>query len=412
MFDLYFCPRVAKRLRTSPDADWLGSLLAVLHRDGYARLTVQSYLRKAELFGRWLRRHCRSLATVTDADVQTFAIRPPLRQLRCNARSAGHHLLRHLRDRGLAPLRPAPASARIERVVAAYDAHLRDAAGLPGATRLYRRRYAREFLCAVFGTGPIRWPRLRSDHVREFVAGYGRTGRVATAQVAAGGLRSFLRWLQFLGRTGPALVAAVPLFPRWRLAALPPVLTDEQLAGLLARFDRSTPVGRRDHAIAVCLIDLGLRVGEVADLTLDDVDAAAGTLRLAAGKPRRERVLPMPDRVCRAVLDYVRRDRPETTARHLFVRHRLPLGAPVTRELVRGVIRRAYAAVPGCEGLTGTHILRHTAASRLRAGADLKRIADILGHRSIDTTAAYAKVDVERLATVALPWPTAGEVRP
>jgi integrase/recombinase XerD len=413
MFDLYFCPRVARRLRTSPDADWLGSLLADLHRDGYARLTVQFYLREAELFGRWLRRHRRSLATLTDADVRAFATRPPLRRLRCNARSAGHHLLRHLRDRGLVPPRPAPAPARIERVVAAYDAHLRDAAGLADATRLYRRRYAREFLTATFGTRPIRWSRLRPEHIREFVAGYGRTGRVASAQVAADGLRSFLRWLQLRGRIGPELVASVPLFPRWRLAALPPVLTDDQLTGLLARFDRSTPVGRRDHAIAVCLIDLGLRVGEVADLTLDDVDAAAGTLRLVAGKPRRDRVLPMPERVRRAVLDYVRRDRPGTTARHLFVRHRLPLGAPVTRELVRGVIRRAYAAAPGCERLTGTHILRHTAASRLlRAGADLKRIADILGHRSIDTTAAYAKVDVDRLAAVALPWPAAGEVQP
>jgi site-specific recombinase XerD len=231
--------------------------------------------------------------------------------------------------------------------------------------------------------------------------------------MAAGGLRSFFRWLQFRGRIGPELIAAVPLFPRWRLAALPPVLTDDQLTGLLARFDRSTPVGRRDHAIAVCLIDLGLRVGEVANLTLDDVDAAAGIIQLVAGKPRRARILPMPERVRRVVLDYIRRDRPGTTARHLFVRHRLPLGAPVTRELVRGVIRRAYAVVPGCERLTGTHILRHTAASRLlRAGADLKRIADILGHRSIDTTAIYAKVDVDRLAAVALPWPVAGEVHP
>src|SRR6476619_63753 len=122
MFDLYFCPRVAKRLRASPDADWLGSFLADLHRDGYARLTVQLYLREAELFGRWLRRHRRPLATLTDADVRAFATRPPLRRLRCNARSAGHHLLRHLRARGLVPPRPAQPPARIDRVVAASDA--------------------------------------------------------------------------------------------------------------------------------------------------------------------------------------------------------------------------------------------------------------------------------------------------
>ncbi|QDU21930.1 hypothetical protein ETAA1_39040 [Urbifossiella limnaea] len=140
MFDRCFCPRVARRLRASPDADWLGSFLAALHRCGYARLTVQFYLREAELFGRWLRRHHRSLTTLTDADVRRFATRPPLRRLRCNARSAGHHLLRHLRDRGLVPPRPAPAPARIERVVAAYDTHLRDAAGLARQARTFSGR--------------------------------------------------------------------------------------------------------------------------------------------------------------------------------------------------------------------------------------------------------------------------------
>jgi site-specific recombinase XerD len=158
--------------------------------------------------------------------------------------------------------------------------------------------------------------------------------------------------------------------------------------------------------------DLGLRCGEVADLTLDDLDEAAGTLRVAAGKSRRGRVLPTPARVLRAVVAYVRRDRPASPDRHLFLRLRTPAGVGVSRALVRGVIRRGLARVPGCEGRTGTHVLRHTAATRLhRAGADVKRVADILGHRSIDTAAIYAKVDLGRLSAVALPWPVAGEVR-
>lgn len=83
----------------------------------------------------------------------------------------------------------------------------------------------------------------------------------------------------------------------------------------------------------------------------------------------------------------------------------------MSRELVRGVMRRAYAVVGGCEKWTGTHVLRHTAATRLhRAGADLKRVADILGHRSIDTTVIYTKVDLVRLVEVALPWPGSKEV--
>ena len=208
------------------------------------------------------------------------------------------------------------------------------------------------------------------------------------------------------------MARAVPRFPRRRLAALPPTLSDDQLTGILAGFNDSTATGRRDAAMALCLIDLGLRVGEVARLTLGDVDEAAGTLRLATGKPRRSRIVPMSVRVRRAVSKYIRGDRAATADGLLFVRHRLPVGEPVTRELIRGVIRRAYARVAGCERLTGTHILRHTAAARLlRAGADLKRIADILGHRSIDTTAIYAKVDLAQLDMVAMPWPVAKAVR-
>jgi site-specific recombinase XerD len=311
------------------------------------------------------------------------------------------------------PQRPPEAPGDIGRVVTAYDAHLRDTAGLAPATRLYRRRYAREFLTAVFGPGQPDWGRLRPEDVHAFIARYGRTGRTAAAGVAAVSLRSLLRWLQFDGHIGPGLAAAIPTFRRWRHAALPQPLTDGQYRGLLASFDRTTPVGRRDYAIAACMGDLGLRCGEVADLTLDDLDASAGTLRVVAGKSRRGRVLPMPARVRQAVAAYVGRGRPASADRHLFLRHRTPAGVRVSRALVRGVVARAFARVPGCEGRTGTHVLRHTAATRLHhAGADVKRVADVLGHRSIDTAAIYAKVDLARLSAVALPWPAAGEVRP
>lgn len=415
MFECYFCARVAARLHAGPHASHLVAFTAYLHRRGHARLTVQAYVRAAELFFRYLQRRRRPLTSVNEALVRAFACRwRKAERPRANTHAALRLLLCHLRDTAVIPPRRIEVPTSIIRVITDYDAHLRDAAGLTSATRLYQRRYACEFLRAAFGSGPIRWFRLRPEHVQDFIVKYGRTGRRATAQVAAGALRSFFRWLRFRGRIRVNLIAAIPRFPRWRLAALPSLLSDDQLIALLATFGRSTPVGRRDFAMAVCLVDLGLRVGEVADIGLEDVDVAAGTLRLGSGKSRRDRILPMPKRVHRAILDYIRQDRPVTADQHVFVRHRLPVGMAVTRALVRGVIRRAYAAVPGCGELTGTHILRHTAASRLlRAGADLKRIADILGHRSIDTTAVYAKVDASLLAAVAAPWPTGNkEVQP
>jgi integrase len=188
-------------------------------------------------------------------------------------------------------------------------------------------------------------------------------------------------------------------------------MSGHQLHTFLGLFDRSTPAGRRDYAMALCQTDLGFRVGEVAALKLDDIDWRGGTIRILAGKTRRGRVLPLTDGVGQAIADYLRHGRPATLCRHVFVRHTVPPGTPVTRHLISHVFRRAFARVEGCENWKGTHVLRHTAATRMYSrGANLKEIADILGHRSLSTTAVYAKVEPTRLATVALPWPE--EVRP
>lgn len=107
-----------------------------------------------------------------------------------------------------------------------------------------------------------------------------------------------------------------------------------------------------------------------------------------------------------AIAEYLRRGRPVTACRHVFVRHTVPAGTALSRHLICAVIRRAFARVEGCSHWAGTHVLRHTAATRLhRHGASLKEVADLLGHLSLDTTVIYTKVDLPALAAVALPWP-------
>lgn len=410
MFDRYFCPRVSARLRAGPHAALLESFLGYLHHRGHKRSVCQRYLCETEIFIRWLQRRHQSIASITTDALRTFACRGRTHP-RADTYAALRHFLRHLQDLSIVP-RPIEVSGPIELVIAAYDAHLRDVAGLAQATRFYRRRYAHEFLVLTFGKDPLQWDQLRPEHIVEFIARYGRTDRTAAARVASVSLRNFLRWLQVLGRVEPGLIATVPTFRRWRHTVLPRSLTNSQYDELLATFDRTGPVGRRDYAITVCMGDLGLRCGEVADLMLADLDENAGTLRIAAGKTRRGRVLPMTPRVRQAVITYVRESRSTSGDCHLFLRHRTPSGLRISRLLIRGVIIRAFAKVTGFEGQTGTHILRHTAATRLhRAGADLKRVADILGHASIDTTAIYAKVDLLRLTAVAMPWLPEGEVK-
>ena len=127
---------------------------------------------------------------------------------------------------------------------------------------------------------------------------------------------------------------------------------------------------------------------------------------IRCGKGGRGRALPLPVPLGQAITAYLRGGRPSSIDRHLFLRHTFLLGKPVAHTLVRGVFRRAYASATGHSDSVGTHVLRHTAASRMRAaGHGLKGIADILGHRSVDTTTIYVKLDVEALRAVALPWP-------
>ena len=152
------------------------------------------------------------------------------------------------------------------------------------------------------------------------------------------------------------------------------------------------------------LTDLGLRCSEVVGLRLDDIDWQAGTVQIAAGKARRADVLPLPAATGAAIADYLLHERPKTTCRSIFVRHVAPLGEPVGRRVVQQAMHAAYRRC-GWER-TRVHILRHTLGSRLiNAGTPMKQIADVLRHRSIVTSGTYARVDVDRLSAVAMPWP-------
>jgi integrase len=162
------------------------------------------------------------------------------------------------------------------------------------------------------------------------------------------------------------LEAAIPSVAHWRLSALPRCLTDEQLDQMLASFDAPTPCARRDRAIVLYLSILGLRPGEVAALHLEDVDWRRGTVHLRTRKTRQGAVLPLPRDAGRAIVDYLRQERPRTGERRLFVqhlgRHR---GAPVSSGVVSGTVVRALRRAGIEAPLAGAYVLRHTVASRV-----------------------------------------------
>lgn len=174
------------------------------------------------------------------------------------------------------------------------------------------------------------------------------------------------------------------------------------LGALLKSCDRRTTFGRRDFAVLVLLIRLGLRSGEVAGLRLDDIDWREGELLIRGKGPKHER-LPLPADVGEAIVAWLRRGRPRCSAREVFTRIRAPhqgLSPGGVSAVVRGACKRA--GVPE----VGAHRLRHSAATAmLRAGAGLVEIGQVLRHRSLLTTAVYAKVDRSLLQELAKLWP-------
>jgi site-specific recombinase XerD len=183
-------------------------------------------------------------------------------------------------------------------------------------------------------------------------------------------------------------------------------LSEAETDRLLGVADLTTALGRRNHAIALCLSELGLRGADVAKLQIDDIDFTAGVLRLSQRKERQADVFPLTPRLGSALQAYLRGNRPACASSAVFVRHHAPLGKPLTSVGICQVVLRLADQAGLRHRVSGPHALRRSLASRMvNAGATLKQIADFLGHASIETTKLYAKVDLTTLSRVALPWP-------
>ena len=295
----------------------------------------------------------------------------------------------------------------VDRLVEAYTQHQRRTRGLRPQTLRNRAWFVRRLVRAALGADPIDPSRLTPADVVAFITSLRHRFSPGSMRTVRSSLRSFFRFLRFQGLCGDALEAALPTVAHWRLATLPRSLTDQQVEQVFASFDAPTPCRQRDQTIVQCLSTLGLRPGEVAGLCLDDIDWRNGTIQIRARKNRRGAVLPLPRVVGQALVAYLSGERPPTDERRVFVQHLgarrgEPLSSPAVSAVVVRVLRRAAVDTP----LTGPYVFRHTVASRMvREGASLKEVADVLGHRSLDTTTIYAKLDLPRLREVALPWP-------
>jgi integrase/recombinase XerC len=399
-------------LHNSVLAPHVGSFVARLKHGRYSLTTRRTYLGSLAHLARWMTGCCLPVRLLDESAVERFLARHvphcdcprPVIRTRSDLRAACAHLLDVLREQHVIAERP-HAVGHIADELRRYDDYMRRVQGLIEGTRSGRLRIVQRLLLHKFADGPVVIGELQPDDVRKFIAQQlDLRSTTSNATTVTSALRAYFRYRTSCGDRVHGLVGVIARPAHWSLAALPRALSDAEASRLLSSFVTALPSPRRGYAMVRCALDMGLRCSEVAKLQLADIDWRQGTVTLRRTKSRREDILPLPALAGRALADYLRHERPKTTNPAVFVRRRAPRDQPIGVDAVRRVIRDAYRRI----GLTHgrTHALRHTVASRLlHRGGSLKEVADVLRHRSLNTSLIYAKLDQPRLAAVALPWP-------
>ena len=374
---------------------------------GYNGQVARLHLRSVAHFGIWLELEGVTLEAIDEQNVAAFDRHRSSCWCPGSSRDSGRHViccvrvfLGFLRARRIIKTNAPPEPDCLVRKFLDWMSAQR---GVVDTTLTSYRRYVTE-LVDNLGDDPQTYT---AGDLRDFVAKrYCHYGHHSIRMVLAA-VRMFLRYLAMEGRCRPGLEQALVSPANWSQHSLPRGLSSEKVQGILAACPW-TPRGIRDRAILLLLIRLGLRAGDVAALCFSDLDFEAGTIQVA-GKGGREVRLPLPQDVGDALLEYFDTARPRVPSEQVFLRSVAPFkpftgaqaGHAITH-VARAALKRAGIQPP----IRGAHVFRHTAACQmLRQGVGLEEIAAVLRHRSIETTALYAKVDLQGLAQVVQPWP-------
>lgn len=400
--------KTIERMTSGPMGHYIARYAIQLHAEGYARKTALQKLKLVEDFAQWLRRkHIAADQIKPDHGKQYEQVR----KRRGHSHGRGDRAtlgcwLKVLREEGVIPkLVPQPITP-CERLLKEYDGYLQNERSLSWASRITYRPLVLEFLTGKFGRGPVDLSTLCAADVIVCVKRCAKRLSTKRAQLMTSALRSFLQFARYRGHLDLDLAACVPSVASWSLSGLPKSLPSRQVDQVLSHCRRTTGVGRRDYAILLLLARLGLRGGEVVRLTLEDIDWETSRISIQ-GKGSRVDQLPLPNDVGEAIAAYLKHDRPHAlNTRRLFIRAKAPLTGFRNSIAIASLVKHALARAGIDSPRKGAHQFRHTLASELlRQGHSLSEIGEVLRHRSPETTAIYAKVDLLALRPLALHWP-------
>lgn len=379
---------------------------------GYSSRSIEKHVHSIAHFGEWIQIRNVVAEDIDDDVIACFGRHRcacPSRRVRkpISGRDIGriHRFVESLRQRGVLCT---PAEAEVDsdtESVRAFGNWLCNCRGLSPAS-VYSLKRAVTKLLPLLGGDPGDYDVVT---VRQVIHTVAKECGKSEAKALCNALRSYLKFLTASGLCTPLLVDAVPTVAHWRLSSLPRYITAGELERVIDMWGGSDNRSLRNRAIVLLLARLGLRARDIVTLRIDDIDWHEATLQVL-GKSRRSARLPLPQDVGDALLAYLESARPSLTTHEVFLRLRPPIGPLRSSAAVSGIVDTTLT-LAGIENppVRGANLLRHSAATAmLRDGATLDEVSTILRHRSIDTTAHYAKVDVKQLRELAQPWPEGG----
>jgi site-specific recombinase XerD len=399
--------RLFRRLKSGLHGQHVERYAARLVEDGRARHSTWRCLHLVSDLLNWTTSRRCALGDLDERTVEQYLQhRAGKQSIQPGDRSALKRWVSVLREEGAIAPAVMPSLTSHDRIFKEFDAYLRTERGLAPKSIVSHLPAIRRFLHEVCPAGEDDLGRISQEEVIRYIERHARDWSPGTGKAMCWSLRAFLRYLHHQGLNPRALAGCVPSLRRWKLTSLPTFLAAAHVQKALDGCDRATAMGRRDYAILMMLAKLGLRAGEVATLTLDDINWRTSEMLLRA-KGRQRARMPIPPDVGAAIVAYLRQGRPKSLCRRLFIRTPAPhvgfaSGCAITM-IAKAALDRV--GIVDCAH-RGAHIFRHSLATELlRSGATLTEIGQLLRHENHDTTRIYAKVDIEALRTLSLPWP-------
>lgn len=410
MLEAYFeFPYHLKLYRTTRVGPFMDGFASWLQGQGYGRWSAPGFVRGVHHLGLWMERRRYGLSDLNAMRIAAF--RRHFRTCKCIKHKKGidrrahesgvGHFLRYLHQFGYCSPEAEPTKPELPPILKEFLEWLEVQCGLAASTRKFYTLVIGRFI-EFAGTDGDNYS---AGVLRKFVATQTPLGGIEWVKSVVSNLRKFISYLATRGMVSVALIDAVPSQVHWKRSSCPDFYTDDEMARIIASCDDKTPVGLRDRAVLLLLSRLGLRVSDVLNLDMADIDWEMGTLDVM-GKTRRGDKLPLPQEVGDALLKYFEYGRPKCSHPRAFIRAVAPhvpfSGPKAVCSLVDRAVRRAGITAPR----GGGHILRHSAAtSLLNQGASLEAIGTVLRHQTIATTTLYTKVDHTLLAQIAQVWP-------